>query len=162
MEIREAAIDDAETIAMLVSQSNKDVALRFGLNANNCPRHPSFCSASWVGIDLERGERYFIQEDNSTPVACVAYETPHPGLAFLNRLSVLPAHRRRGIGARLVKHIIQLARTGAVQTISIGVIGEHTELQRWYERQGFVAGDTKRFPHLPFSVMYMTYTIQDG
>ncbi len=160
MPIREAIASDAAVIALLVSQSNQDVAQTFGLNADNCPKHPSFCTASWIESDFARGERYFILEEDAQPIACVAYETPSDKLAYLNRLSVLPLHRKRGIGARLVEHIIELARSQAIQTISIGVIGEHTELQRWYKRLGFVAGETKRFPHLPFSVMYMAYAVQ--
>ena len=160
MQIREASPNDAATIATLVSQSNLDVAQQFGLNADNCPKHPSFCQAGWVEGDFARGERYFILEENSDPIACVAYETPSAGLAYLNRLSVLPGHRRCGLGARLVEHIIELARAGAVHTISIGVIGEHTELRRWYQDLDFVTGETKRFPHLPFSVTYMAYTVQ--
>jgi hypothetical protein len=41
----------------------------------------------------------------------------------------------------------------------MGVIGEHEELQSWYQRIGFSSGETKRFPHLPFSVRYMTYAL---
>jgi len=156
MHIREAAPEDLATIALLVSESNKDVAARFGLNADNCPKHPSFCTEAWVQADLARGETYFILEVDSKPVGCVAYESPSAGLAYLNRLSVLPAHRERGAGARLVGHIIQHARSGSIRTISIGVIGEHVELQRWYRKLGFKDGETKRFPHLPFSVKYMT------
>jgi len=152
---------DMATIAMLVSESNKDVAVKFGLNAENCPRHPSFCTESWIAADLARGETYFIIEENDLPIGCVAYENPSPGLAYLNRLSVLPSHRRRGVGARLVQHIVQHARSASIQAISIGVIGEHTELQRWYRRLGFKDGETKRFPHLPFSVKYMTYPLQN-
>lgn len=162
MNIREATANDIATIAMLISQSNKDVAQKFGLNADNCPRHPSFCNASWVENDLARGERYFILEKSAEPIACVAYETPSAGLAYLNRLSVLPPHRKRGVGRRLVQHIIQLAHGAAIDTISIGVIGEHTELRQWYERQGFISGETKNFPHLPFSVTYLTYAVHGG
>ena len=159
MQIREANPDDFATIAMLVSQSNRDVAQKFGLDAGNCPKHPSFYTADWVKNDFARGERYFILEEDADPIACVAYETPSSTLAYLNRLSVLPVHRRRGLGTRLVEHVIALARSAAIQTISIGVIGEHSELQHWYRGLGFVAGETKRFPHLPFSVHYMTYAV---
>jgi len=159
MTIRESTPDDSATIAMLVSESNRDVAITFGLNADNCPKHPSFCTEAWVRADLERGERYFIIEENAGPVGCVAYETPSEGLAYLNRLSVLPKFRKRGVGARLVQHIVELARTASIRTISIGVIGEHTELQRWYRNLGFADGETKRFPYLPFSVKYMAYTV---
>lgn len=158
MKIRLAGPADLSTLAMLVGESNKDVALKFALNAQNCPKHPSFCTEAWVENDLARGERYFILEDGGVPVGCVAYERPAPGRAYLNRLSVLPAHRKRGAGARLVQHIVQLAAAESVRSISIGVIGEHAELKRWYESLGFVCGEVARFPHLPFSVQYMTYT----
>lgn len=159
MKIRESTAGDAATIAMLVSESNKDVAVKFGLNAENCPKHPSFCTQAWIEADLARGERYFIIEENADPIGCVAYESPSAGLAYLNRLSVLPSHRNRGVGARLVRHIIQHARSASIRTISIGVIGEHAELQRWYAKLGFEDGETRRFPHLPFSVKYMSHSL---
>lgn len=147
---------------MIVSESNKDVAVQFNLNNENCPKHPSFCTEHWVQADFARGETYFILEEKSKPIACVAYEGPRPGRAYLNRLSVLPAHRKQGAGARLVQHIIEHARARSVESISIGVIGEHTGLQRWYSDLGFEEGETKRFPHLPFSVTYMAYALQGG
>jgi diamine N-acetyltransferase len=159
MNIREATLGDVATIAMLIREANKDVAEKFGLSADNAPKHPSFCTVAWVQSDFARGERYFILEEGSAPIACVAYENPRADLAYLNRLSVLPAHRGRGVGARLVRHIIELARAASIQTISIGVIGEHDDLQRWYRKLGFVDGETRRFPHLPFSVKYMAYGV---
>ncbi len=159
MKIREASHADVPIIAKLVSESNKDVAVQFGLNSANCPKHPSFCTESWVQADLARGETYFILEDESEPIGCVAYESPDTGLAYLNRLSVLPAHRNKGAGARLVQHIVEHARSSSVQTISIGVIGEHTGLQRWYNKLGFKDGETRLFPHLPFSVKYMSHAL---
>lgn len=157
--IREAFVDDADVIARIIREANRDVATRFGLDATNCPKHPSFCSAEWVKSDFARGERYFILEQGHRPVACVAYETPSAEVAYLNRLSALPTWRRRGHGKRLVDHVIALARTAAIPTISIGVIGEYDELQCWYRALGFVDGEVKRFPHLPFSVKYMRYAV---
>jgi len=65
------------------------------------------------------------------------------------------------MGSHLVQFVIELARAASVKAVSIGVIGEHTELQRWYSQLGFKNGELKRFPHLPFSVQYMTYTIDN-
>jgi len=157
--IREAFHNDAVTLARIISESNKDVAVRFGLDAGNCAKHPSFCTEDWIKADLARGERYFVFEDGGRPIACVAYETPSGSVAYLNRLSVLPGHRRHGIGERLVGHVAALARAASIPTVSIGVIGEHDDLQRWYRKLGFVDGETRRFPHLPFSVQYMTYAV---
>lgn len=159
MSIREFAAADLSTVAMLVSESNKSVAAMFGLNAENCPKHPSFCTESWVEAELARGETYFLLDEAAGPVGCVAYESAAPGRAYLNRLSVLPAHRRNGAGERLVRHVVEHARANGVETISIGVIGEYVQLQRWYNKLGFVDGDTSHFAHLPFSVKYMTLSL---
>ncbi len=165
MKIREATSEDTGTIARLVSESNRDVALKFGLNRDNCAKHPSFCTSDWVEADFARGERYFIAEEDGDggrdghPIACVAYETPSATLAYLNRLSVLPEHRRAGVGTALVAHIVALARAASIRTISIGVIGEHADLQAWYRKLGFTSGETRTFPHLPFSVLYMSYAL---
>ena len=158
--IREAFGDESGTLAGIISAANRDVAIRFGLDADNCPKHPSFCTREWVTADLSRGERYFVLEDGGVPVACVAYETPNAEIAYLNRLSVLPEWRRRGYGEQLVAHVIALARAATIPAISIGVIDAHEDLQRWYRKQGFADGETKRFPHLPFAVKYMRYAVK--
>lgn len=159
MNLREATPHDAATLAALISASNRDVASQFGLTFENCPKHPSFCTEDWIKADLVRGERYFLAEDAAVPIACVAFELADAGIAYLNRLSVLPMHRRCGMGARLVEHVVALARRNHRHSLSIGVIGEHTDLQRWYRKLGFVTGDTRRFVHLPFSVTYMTLAL---
>lgn len=155
MKIRATTAQDASALAWLISAANLDVAIRFGLTLENCPKHPSFCNADWVLADLTRGECYFLAEDASGPIACVAFEPAGAGLAYLNRLSVLPVQRCKGVGAQLVQHVLQLARIAHVQRISIGVIGEHHTLQRWYSQLGFVTAETKHFAHLPFSVTFM-------
>ena len=162
MLIREASPSEAGLVANLVADSNRGVAERFGLTAENCPKHPSQCTESWGRADLARGERYFIACDGARPIGCVAYERARVDLAYLNRLSVLPAWRRQGVGERLVRQVIDLARADAVATISIGVIGEHQELQRWYRKLGFVDGEVRTYAHLPFAVRYMSYPLAAG
>jgi len=155
MKIRATTLQDASTLAHLISSANRDVAAQFGLTRENCPKHPSFCTADWVLADMARGECYFLAEDASGPMACVAFEPAGAGLAYLNRLSVLPAQQCQGVGAQLVQHVLQLASATASQRVSIGVIAQHIALQRWYSQLGFVAAETKHFAHLPFSVTYM-------
>jgi hypothetical protein len=57
--IRQAKIEDAEVIAAIVREANKDVAQRFNLNRENAPKHPSFCNAAWVKADFQRRAVYF-------------------------------------------------------------------------------------------------------
>ena len=162
MQIKEAGVDDAATIATLVATANRDVALRFGFTAENCAKHTSLCTADWVRAEFVRGECYFVAEDDARPVGCVAYERAAADVAYLNRLSVLPAWRRQGVGERLVRHIVARARADGVATISIGVIAAHEQLQRWYRKLGFVDGETRHFAHLPFAVKYMSYPLAVG
>ena len=62
----------------------------------------------------------------------------------------------------LVAYIIALARAASIPVISIGVIGEHADLQRWYRKLGFVDGETKRFPYLPFAVKHMSFAVRQN
>jgi len=157
MKIRLALASDAPLLASLIAESNKDVAAQFGINERNCPKHPSFCKPEWLAHDFARGEIYFIAYEGNEPIACVATEYPTSELAYLNRLAVLPAYRRQGVGKHLVSHVLEQAQARGAKAVSIGVIGEHMKLQNWYSGLGFVSGETKVFPHLPFSVKYMAY-----
>jgi len=150
---------DADSIAFLVSTSNKDVADKFGININNTPKHPSFYNRDWVLSDFKHGEEYFIYKHNSIEMGCVAFENPRPGVAYLNRLSVLPEYQNKGIGELLVNYIFEYANTNNIQKISIGIIAEHLKLKKWYLKLGFVAGEIKEFEHLPFKVQYMSLVV---
>lgn len=161
VKIEEVFIESSDVIAYLIREANATVAVEFGINQTNCPKHPSFCENSWVEADFQRGERYFLLTENDQPLACVAYEIPNNNgairKAYLNRLSVLPEQQNKGIGSQLVEYVITLAQFDYLDIISIGVISQHTRLQHWYERLGFVKSGIRHFDHLPFDVTYMTY-----
>ena len=165
-QIKEVFTDQADVLAKLIREANRAVAKSFDINQENGPKHPSFCESSWVENDFKRGERFFLLMENQHPIACVAYEIPANSngvrKAYLNRLSVLPEQQSKGIGSQLVAHIIEQANADQLDFISIGVIGEHIKLQDWYEQLGFVKGDTKHFDHLPFSVTYMVYDLDQS
>lgn len=159
MSIVVATAEDAEIISRIISESNKDVAEEFGLTIVNNPKHPSFCTKAWVLSDFERGGEYFMYENRGVGVGCVAFESPSPDVAYLNRLSVLPKHRHNGIGEKLVNHIVRYSEAKNIQKVSIGIIAEHIKLRDWYLKLGFAEGELKSFPHLPFDVRYMSFQI---
>lgn len=159
MNIIPATTEDAALIAAIIRESHKDVAQKFNLTPENNPKHPSFCTQEWVVADFQRGEAYFLYQMDDTPAGCVAFEQPDPETAYLNRLSVRPSYRHRGIGAQLVRHIIGYARSKEVQSISIGIIADHDVLKTWYTNLGFIEKETRRFEHLPFDVTYMHYAL---
>jgi GNAT superfamily N-acetyltransferase len=157
VDIKTATIDDSAILTELVRNSYRDVAQRFDLTTENCPKHPSNCTEDWILHDFTRGVSYYIIAHNGRPAGCAALEIPEPDLGYLERLAVLPAERRKGIGRRLVDHVFDRANASGVKKISIGIIGAQTDLKRWYQKIGFIEGATKKFEHLPFLVTFMTY-----
>lgn len=161
MTIVSARPEDADRIAAIIRASHQDVAQMFHITRDNNPKHPSFCSRDWVLADFERGEEYFLYEIGSKAAGCVAFEQPNPETAYLNRLSVIPPYRHRGIGAALVQFIIDYARSKRVRIISIGIIAAHKTLKKWYAGLGFIEKETLRFDHLPFDVTYMHFFLNN-
>ena len=55
------------------------------------------------------------------------------------------------VAGMLIEYIVDLARRESKKLLNRGVIGEHAALQPCYRKRGFVMGESKRFPHLPFN-----------
>ena len=158
--IREAHWADIVLVSTLIRSSFSDVAGRFGLTPQNCPKHPSNCTARWVEKDMNRGVAYFILERRNTPAGCGALEQVDSELCYLERLAVLPEERRKGCGRALVDHIINKAKSHGLKQMSIGIIAADSELKQWYGKIGFVEGETKEYSHLPFEVTFMRYELK--
>ena len=154
--IRTACPGDEEMLSRLIRQSFKDVARRFGLTLQNCPKHPSNCSAQWLKNDFLRGVSYYILELEGQPAGCAAFELADPGLGYLERLAVLPPFRCNGYGLCLVDHVFAAAKARGAKYLSIGIIAGQTELKHWYQKVGFVEDETRTFEHLPFAVTFMS------
>jgi len=150
--IREAGPGDIPTLARIIRDSFRDVAARFALTPENCPKHPSNCTEQWIAADLARGVHYYVLLQAGRPVGCVALERASSELCYLERLAVLPEMRLKGLGGRLVRHALARAASAGARRISIGIIAEQAELGAWYMKFGFADGQTRQFPHLPFRV----------
>jgi N-acetylglutamate synthase-like GNAT family acetyltransferase len=148
-------------LAALIQRAYKDVAERFGLTPDNCPKHPSNYTADWIEKDFARGVIYCILERDDRPVGCAAIENAGPEICYLERLAVLPDYRRNGYGRKLADHVLTKAKARGAKQVGIGIIAEQTDLKQWYQKIGFVEGETKKFEHLPFQVTFMTYRLQE-
>lgn len=160
LEIRKAVYDDASILSGIIRESFRNVAQRFNLTPENCPKHPSNCTADWIKNDFKRGVIYYFIVKNSSFIGCAAVEKASPDQIYLERLSVLPEYRRKGFGKSLVNYIIKQAKSMGAKRIGIGIISKHTDLKLWYQKIGFVEKETKEFPHLPFLVSFMEYKLQ--
>jgi ribosomal protein S18 acetylase RimI-like enzyme len=155
IKIKEADQELSSILADLIRRSFKDVALKFSLNRENCPTHPSKCTVDWIRGDFRKGKRYFILFKDNSPCGCIGLEKGNDEVCYLERLSILPTYRRNGLGKRLMDYFEEVARKGSYKRIEIGVIKNHDELLNWYRRKGFKVKGSKRFDHLPFEVLFM-------
>jgi N-acetylglutamate synthase-like GNAT family acetyltransferase len=159
VEIRAATQQDIPLLTMLVSTVFRDVAERFHLTLENCPKHPSNCVPEWFETAMTKGIRYYILEDHGTPCGCVALEQAKPEVGYLERLAVLPQYRKRGFGEALVAHVFAEAQKLGIKRVEIGIIAEQAELRAWYEKLGFVITREAEFSHLPFRVTFMVKNV---
>ena len=157
MLIRACTQKDIGVLAETIRRSFQDVALRFDLNPENAPRHPSNCTEDWIQKDMERGVTYFAVEDDNLVAGCVALEKTNPEICYMERLAVLPGKRRQGFGKALVNHVLSEAKLLGAKSVNIGIIADQAELKNWYRGFGFVEQESKEFPHLPFRVTFMSY-----
>jgi N-acetylglutamate synthase-like GNAT family acetyltransferase len=108
---------------------------------------------------MDKGVTYFVIETEDHVLGCVALEPATSEVCYLERLSVLPDQRHRGFGKALVAHVFSEAKELGAHFVNIGIIAEHTELKSWYLQLGFVEGESKVFPNLPFRVTFMAYEL---
>lgn len=160
VQIREALDGEAGMLAELIRKAFRDVADRFGLTPENCPSHPSNCTAEWVDSAFAKGITCFLLEHAGLPYECTAVERAADGVFYLMRLGVLPEHRSKGYGRALVQRAIDRAATQSGARIEDGIIADHTELQKWCDRLGFEVVGVGHFDHLPFTVNYMSRTLE--
>lgn len=159
--IRPCTREDTAVLVETIRGAFRDVAERYGLNEQNCPRHASNCTAGWIEKDMDRGVAYFLLEADGQAAGSVALEMAKPGVVYLERLAVLPRFRGRGFGKALVARVLAEARATGARSVGIGVIAGETGLKAWYRRLGFVETRTRDFPHLPFRVSFMHCEVGD-
>lgn len=158
--IRTGRPEDIDILTEVIRISFRDVAERFDLTPENCPRHPSNCTAEWVRGDMGRGVVYYIIDHGGDAEGCVALEQANENECYLERLAVLPDRRRCGLGKALVEHVLGQAHRFGAGCVGIGIIAEDRRLKEWYHTMGFVEGEKKQLAHLPFQVSFMSYHIE--
>ena len=150
-------IDPAEfaNSARVIRNSFRTVAEEFGLTRENCPSHPTFLTVRRLKEMKSRGVTFFGLFLGGRQIGFVAIEKADVDLYYIERLSVLPAHRHGGYGAQLIGFAIDYIREPHGKKIYLGMIDEHTVLKNWYKKLGFREVTTKKFPQLPFTVCFM-------
>lgn len=138
----------------VIRRSHQTVAADFRLTPDTSPTHPAFLRLEALRTLTEKAVCWggIVGAES---VAFMALEEAEAGLWYMEKLSVLPEHRHRGYGRRLLDHADRWVREAGGNAISIGIIEEHTVLKEWYRDHGYVPTGTKSFDHIPFTVGFM-------
>ncbi len=144
-----------ENSVEIIREAFATVANEFGLTRNNCPTHPSFITHDNLLTLKQKGLIFFGLFVDNRQIGFIAIEKANDDLFYIEKLAVLPSHRRCGFGKKLVLFAIDHVKKNMGKKISIGIIEEHTVLKNWYQRIGFKEILIKNLDHLPFAVCFL-------
>lgn len=83
---------------------------------------------------------------------------PREGELLLDGIVVRADQRGTGIGTRLLRAVIELARDNGMGSVRLDVVDTNPKARRLYEREGFVPVRTVRTPYLRRAMGFSAYT----
>ena len=156
-----ATPQESATCAAVIRAAFLEIAERFHLNVRNCPTHPSNCTPEWVKEAMAKGVEYYLLTQYQQAIGCVALLKANRDVFYMERLSVLPEFRGRGYGRMLVDFCIEQALQRGAKRLEAGLNAEQTELVEWYRHMGFRFKQRARLHHLPYSLAFLYYDLQE-
>lgn len=160
-EIKNVQDHDLEACADVIRQSFLTVAQEFGLTPENCPSNGAFIKSERLLAEKQKGNVMFSLHTDGAIAGFVAIGKLPDGTFTMEKLAVLPEYRHNGYGRVLVDYIKGQVQALGGSKISIGIIEENTILKDWYTANGFQSTGTRIFEHLPFTVGFMEYHIEE-
>jgi len=86
---------------------------------------------------VQAGHAFFVVEENGLLIGTGGLLIEAPGVGRIVRVSVSPAHRRRGLGRAISAHLIAAARRRGCHTLLVETTATWTAAIRLYETCGF-------------------------
>ena len=143
------------TSADAVRRSFLTVAEEFGITKENCPTNPAFIMTEHVKELQEKGIKLFGLFDRAEQIGFMAVEREEESVFSVRRLAVLPEHRHKGLGRKLIEFACDYAREKGGEKLAVHIMDNNLQLKDWYRGLGFVVTGTKHFEQLPFDVCFL-------
>ncbi len=141
----------------VIHKSFATVAEEFGLTKENCPKHTSFIPLYFLESQMEWGWSIFGLFENSNIIGYMSISKENDNLYELHNLAVIPEHRHKGYGSKMIEYAKEVVKTLGGSKIKIGIINECEVLKNWYISHGFNYIGNKKFDHLPFTSGYLEW-----
>ncbi len=153
----EATPGDAALVARMVRRAFRPQAAILGVNKVDHPYYAAFQTAARVRQRMAEGGQVVIAWRGEEPVGTLTYMRGrhHPDDGWIERVAVLPEYRRRKYGEALMAHAEKRLRKLGAKKLRLAIVKQFDHLRRFYERQGYRATETKRYPGMPFEVEFM-------
>lgn len=155
--IKEISVEHIPECVKVIKESFTTIANQFGITIENAPRFTAFSTSE------EKLTKQFV--DNHRPMYAyfenekiIGYYSLSPlenNECELNNLCVLPDHRHTGIGLTLLNDACTNAKKLGRTKMMISIVEENKVLRKWYEANGFIHTDTKKFAFFPFTCGYL-------
>ncbi|HNX25478.1 MAG TPA: GNAT family N-acetyltransferase [Spirochaetota bacterium] len=145
----------------IIINSFSTVSDEMGITKETAPTNPAFLTIDRL-LDIYKKMKCFGLYYEDLPIGFFGLEESKDSPLMLEKISVLPEFRHRGYGRMILDHTVKYAIEKKFKKISIAIINENKRLKEWYTGYGFYEVRVTAFPHLPFEVCFMEYTIDSG
>jgi GNAT superfamily N-acetyltransferase len=153
--------DQKKELVEVIRKSNETVAKEFNLTRENTPTNPAFITYETLADSMNKGIIMYGFYNDKRLVGCVGIQDSKKNNTFyITRLAVLPAHRHKNIGRRLLDYAFEAIKSQNGKIVSIGIINENEVLKNWYIKYGFEETELKKFDHLPFTVCFLQKKVE--
>jgi len=146
--------------AEVIRQSFATVAQEFNLTKENCPGHTSFIIDERLASKIKDGYYPFGYFADGKLVGFASLTDMGGGTYEMNDVAILPEYRRFGYGKSLLDFCKEKVVELGGNKITIGIVEENVVLKDWYAVNGFIHTGIKRYEHLPFTVGYMEWVLE--
>lgn len=141
----------------VIHKSFATVAEEFSLTIENCPKHTSFIPLYFLESQMEWGWNMFGLFEDGKIIGYMSISKEDDNIYELHNLAILPEHRHKGYGSKMIEHAKNVVKTLGGSKIKIGIIDESQVLKKWYILHGFNYIGNKKFDHLPFTSGYLEW-----
>lgn len=159
--IKRVETNNISECVKVIVDSFLTVAEEFGFTAENAPRFTAFSVTEerllWQMNNEHRPMYAFF--DGEDIVGYYSLLLQENNECELNNLCVLPMHRHRKIGERLLKSAFEEAKKLNCTKMNIGIVEENTVLRKWYEAFGFIHTKAEKYDFFPFTCGYMVKSL---
>lgn len=142
-------IDNAHRV---ITQAFITVANEFHFTKERVPYFPAFISVDVIINQIKNGLVLFVYVESGKVIGTIGIHGIENNVYKIERLAVLPDHRRKNIGKILMNYAIESIKKRNGKVAKVNIVYENTTLKKWYENQGFKVYSVDSYEYLPFQV----------